>query len=81
MSNVCTQCGKDQEDGGVTAPMLHLASQGLNSTADDVVSYHLDCLPYQLEADHRDQHGAVIDAAKAGVRGDDLRAHHTKESV
>lgn len=72
--NRCVQCGQAQDEGGVLAPMLHLASRGLDSTAEDLVSYHLDCLPWQLEEAHRAKHGPRIDAAKAGVRGDDLRA-------
>lgn len=72
--NVCTQCGQSQTHDGVTAPMLHLAARGIHSTADDIVDYHLDCLPHELEAAHRDRHGSRIDAAKNGVRGDELRA-------
>lgn len=73
-ANRCAQCGKTQDDGGVVAPMLHLASKGIHSTKEDMVSYHLDCLPYELEEAHRELHGPRIDAAKAGVRGDELRA-------
>jgi hypothetical protein len=72
--NRCAQCGQRQDEGGVVAPMLHSASKGIYSTADDVESYHLDCLPYHMEEAHRDRHGSRIDAAKAGARGDKLRA-------
>lgn len=76
--NVCTQCGQPQttvSDGKVvTARMLHLAAKGIHSTAEDMLSYHLDCLPYELEQMHRRRHGSAIDAAKKGVRGDKLRA-------
>lgn len=77
-NNVCAQCGQRQDEGGVLAPMLHTASRGLDSAAGDIVSYHLDCLPYQLEEAHREAHGKYIDAAKKGLRGDDLRKHATK---
>jgi hypothetical protein len=63
-ANVCRQCGQSQINGGVQAPMVHYGAD----------TYHLDCLPYDLEALHRDRHSAAIDAAKSGVRGDELRA-------
>lgn len=69
-TNICKQCGKPQvapdPDTGelVQAIMLHYG----------VDSYHVDCLPFELEQLHRPQHSEVIDAAKAGVRGEELRA-------
>lgn len=83
MTNRCAQCGQTQEVGpdgvgrdpaGVPTPMVHVASKGMHSTADDLVSYHLDCQPYELEQAHRGKHGPRIDAAKDGVRGDELLA-------
>lgn len=76
--NVCAQCGQAQTTINgkgeiVTAPMLHAATKGIYSSAEDMVSLHLDCLPHDLEAAHRDRHGSRIDAAKKGVRGDKLR--------
>jgi hypothetical protein len=71
--NRCTQCGQAQTEGGVVAPMVHAAT-GIFSGQPVIDSYHLDCMPYDLEQQHRDRHGPRIDAAKAGVRGDELRA-------
>jgi hypothetical protein len=71
--NVCAQCGQRQDEGGVTAPMVHVGT-GIFSGTPVITSYHLDCMPYDLEAQHRERHGPRIDAAKAGVRGDELRA-------
>lgn len=75
--NVCAQCGQSQvDDQGREHLMLQAATRGLDSTAEDMVSIHLDCLSYQAEQHYRDAgYGAVIDAAKAGVRCDELRAH------
>lgn len=77
--NVCTQCGQPQTTMNsigevVTARMLHLAAKGIHSTAKDMMSYHLDCLPHELELAHRERHGSAIAAAKNGTRGDELRA-------
>lgn len=83
VANRCTQCGQTQQVGadgvgrdpdGVPTPMVHIASRGMNSTVDDLVSYHLDCLPYELEQAHRAKHGKRIDAAKKGMRGEKLLA-------
>lgn len=71
--NRCAQCGQRQDEGGVVAPMLHLAARGLSSTAADVASYHLDCLPYDLAEQHKARHGSRIEAARKGKRGDALR--------
>lgn len=66
-SNICAQCGKAQTDDiaehGTHAPMLHYGT----------TSYHLDCMPYDIEALHIEQHGEYIAAAKAGKRGQELR--------
>lgn len=75
--NRCAQCGQRQDedpslDKGQPAPMIHVAMKGIYSTADDLVSFHLDCMPYEVEAAHREKHGDAIDAAKSGKRGDDL---------
>lgn len=73
--NRCVQCGHPQVDNGVTAPMAHLALKGIHSTAEDMVSIHLDCMPKHIEDAHREGgYGDVIDAAKAGTRGDELLA-------
>lgn len=65
-ANVCRQCGQSQNDDhavhGIQAPMLHY---GLDS-------YHLDCIPFDIEQMHRPQHSEAIDAAKAGKRGQEL---------
>lgn len=64
--NVCKTCGKSQNDDfaehGIHAPMLHYGTD----------SYHLDCMPFEIEALHRPQHHEAIDAAKAGKRGAEL---------
>lgn len=80
-ANICQQCGKSQNDDyaehGIHAPMLHLGVAGvpfMAMTAEHIGSYHLDCLPHEVEAAHRPQHGEAIDAAKAGKRGDELHA-------
>lgn len=73
--NQCAQCGQWQKLGTPeAAPMLHLAARGIYSRPEDMVSYHLDCLPYDLAEAHMDKHGSRIRAAREGVRGDELRA-------
>jgi len=61
--NICVQCGKPQIVDGVEHVMLHYGTQ----------SYHLDCLPYDVEAAHRADHGALIDKIK-GDTGQDYAA-------
>lgn len=80
-ANICAQCGQRQTDDedahGINAPMIHTGRAGVPfhaMTAGDIISYHLDCMPHDLEAQHRDQHGVSIDAAKAGKRGHELHA-------
>lgn len=74
-ANTCRQCGQSQTEGGVQAPMIHFASKGpLDSTAEDMQSYHFDCLPFDLAEQHAPLYSTVIDAAKAGTRGDALQA-------
>lgn len=80
-ANVCKGCGKSQNDDfaehGIHAPMIHYPRKGANflsMTADDIHSSHLDCLQHEMETQHREQHGAAIDAAKSGVRGQELHA-------
>jgi hypothetical protein len=90
-NNTCKQCGQSQVEpdgngGERVAPMVHtqeLAVVG-NAVIQRVVSYHLDCLPADIEALHVDKHGDRIQAAKDGVRGDDLRAvpdNHNDDEV
>lgn len=88
-ANICRQCGQSQNDDfaahGIHAPMLHVAREGANfqsMTAEDIHSYHLDCMPHAVEAQHRDQHGVAIDAAKSGQRGQELHAtiHTAREA-
>lgn len=72
---ICRQCGATQDAGGVTAPMVHVASEVLTTDPNAVpvvTSYHWDCLPYDLAAEHS-FYDAVIDAAKSGVRGEALQ--------
>lgn len=80
-ANVCRQCGQGQNDDhaehGIHAPMLHVGAPGIPfqaMTPEHIHSYHLDCLPVELDAQHRPQHGVAIDAAKAGKRGQELHA-------
>lgn len=70
VANICKQCGKPQVAPDpsdptklVQAPMLHYGMD----------SYHADCMPFEIEQLHRPQHSAHIDAAKSGLRGDELR--------
>lgn len=96
-TNICTQCGKpvfyladgegygptDKADGHVRTPMVHIGLKGLDSTPDDMISYHFDCMPYNIREMHMLQHGPQIEAAEAGLRGEELLAvqpaydHHT----
>lgn len=71
--NVCVQCGQPQIVDGVAHPMVHAATKGLSSTADDVQSWHLDCMPHDLEQAHRPDHGDLIDQIK-GDTGRDYAA-------
>lgn len=80
-ANVCRQCGKSQNDDhaehGIHSPMLHVGAPGVPfqaMTPEHVHSYHLDCLGVDIEAQLRAQHGAAIDAAKAGKRGQELHS-------
>jgi hypothetical protein len=50
--------------------MVHLATRGLSSTPGDVQSWHLDCLPYELEQAHRAEHGDLIDKIKGDSKAD-----------
>lgn len=83
MTNTCTQCGQTQDVGadgvgrdpaGVPTPMVHIASRGMDSGPEHLLSYHLDCLPHAHEQALRGKHGPRIDAAKNGTRGDKLLA-------
>lgn len=51
--------------------MTHIAARGLNSRPEDVLSLHLDCLPYDVEQSYRDAgHGPLIDKIKGDSQGD-----------
>jgi len=65
--DVCETCHQPREIDGVQHPMLLSATRGLNSAPEDVIRWHLGCLPADVEAEHRNQHGAEIDAAKAAL--------------
>lgn len=73
-ANVCETCLQSQNEDfathGIQAPMLHHGTQ----------SYHLDCLPPEIEDAHRKNHGTAIDAAVAGVRGQELHDVIHKEA-
>lgn len=80
-ANVCANCGQSQNadhaEHGIHAPMIHGGAPGVPFMAmgpEHIKSHHLDCMPHDLEAAHRAQHGEAIDAAKAGVRGEELHA-------
>jgi len=70
--NVCHQCGQPQIVNGVAHPMIHLPLRGgaINSEPSDMASFHLDCMPHEIELMHREQHGKLIDKIKNDTAGD-----------
>lgn len=57
MDAVCVTCHRPPEIDGVRHPVIHHWTD----------TYHLACMPPDLEADFRETHGAEIDAAKAAL--------------
>jgi hypothetical protein len=72
----CYMCGQSKIDSaGAEHPMIHIAFGGFEATSESTKSMHLDCMPHHVAQAHiAAGHGPEIEAARAGVRGDDLRA-------